>query len=269
VRNGARMGGRAATVEADGFDDRGPRLLGRLAWSHRDLVGFVVAAFATITILVNILFLQAGPHPAPMVKSAVAGPVAVTSAPTGIVLASVGAPTTIPRQRPSVAESAPVEPPATLRPQAAVVTDIQRELARRGFYEGGIDGRYGPRTDTAIRDFEQAAGLKPSVRPDEMLLRAIVQSQVNAKQPNRRVQPTPPLRIDPIAEMLTPSKRVVAVQRALTEFGYGQIEPTGLVDPETQVAIEKFERQRKLPITGQVSDRLARELAALTGRPIE
>jgi hypothetical protein len=69
--------------------------------------------------------------------------------------------------------------------------------------------------------------------------------------------------------MLTPSNRVVAMQRALTEFGYGQIDPTGVVDPETQVAIEKFERQRKLPITGQVSDRVARELAALTGRPLE
>jgi peptidoglycan hydrolase-like protein with peptidoglycan-binding domain len=112
--------------------------------------------------------------------------------------------------------------------------------------------------------------LRPSTRPDEALLRAIVGSQVTARQAVRRISaPTPPLRIDPIAEMLTPSKRVVAVQRALTEFGYGQIEPTGLVDPETQVAIEKFERQRRLPVTGQVSDRLARELAALTGRPIE
>jgi peptidoglycan hydrolase-like protein with peptidoglycan-binding domain len=66
-----------------------------------------------------------------------------------------------------------------------------------------------------------------------------------------------------------PSKRVVAVQRALAEYGYGQIKPTGLVDAETQAAIEKFERERKLPVTGQPSDRVTRELAALTGRPLE
>jgi len=62
---------------------------------------------------------------------------------------------------------------------------------------------------------------------------------------------------------------VLAVQRALTEYGYGQIKPTGTLDAETKAAIERFERDRKLPVTGQVSTRLARELAAITGRPVE
>jgi len=34
-------------------------------------------------------------------------------------------------------------------------------------------------------------------------------------------------------------------------------------------AIEKFERERRLPITGQASDRVVRELASMTGRPLE
>jgi peptidoglycan hydrolase-like protein with peptidoglycan-binding domain len=62
---------------------------------------------------------------------------------------------------------------------------------------------------------------------------------------------------------------VLALQRALADYGYGQIKPTGIIDPETQSAIEKFERERKLPITGQASERVARELAAMTGRPLE
>ena len=66
-----------------------------------------------------------------------------------------------------------------------------------------------------------------------------------------------------------PSKRVIALQRALAEYGYGQIKPSGIVDSETQRAIERFERERKLPITGQASDRVVRELAAMTGRPLE
>jgi hypothetical protein len=41
------------------------------------------------------------------------------------------------------------------------------------------------------------------------------------------------------------------------------------MDAETQAAIEKFERERKLPITGQASERVVRELAAMTGRPLE
>ena len=71
------------------------------------------------------------------------------------------------------------------------------------------------------------------------------------------------------ADLIAPSKRVLAIQRALSDFGYGQIKPTGQYDPETRAAIEKFERDRKLPVTGQMSDRFVRELAAMTGRPLE
>ena len=78
-----------------------------------------------------------------------------------------------------------------------------------------------------------------------------------------------PVRNDVAVERPAPSRRVIALQRALAEYGYGQIKPTGLVDSETQAAIEKFERERKLPVTGQASDRVARELAAMTGRPLE
>jgi peptidoglycan hydrolase-like protein with peptidoglycan-binding domain len=60
----------------------------------------------------------------------------------------------------------------------------------------------------------------------------------------------------------------MAVQRALAEFGYGQIKPTGMFGPETKAAIEKFERDRKMPVTGQVSERLTRELAAMKGGPL-
>jgi peptidoglycan hydrolase-like protein with peptidoglycan-binding domain len=59
------------------------------------------------------------------------------------------------------------------------------------------------------------------------------------------------------------------VQRTLTQYGYGQLKPTGAVGADTQTAIAKFERERKLPVTGQMSDRLVRELSAMVGHPIE
>ena len=77
------------------------------------------------------------------------------------------------------------------------------------------------------------------------------------------------MRNDPIAELIAPSSRVLAVQRALADYGYGQIKPTGVAGPDTQAAIEKFERDHRLPVTGQVSDGLVRELSAMTGRPLE
>ena len=59
------------------------------------------------------------------------------------------------------------------------------------------------------------------------------------------------------------------VQRALTQYGYGQLKPTGAVGADTQAAITKFERDRKLPVTGQMSDRLVKELTAMIGHPID
>jgi Putative peptidoglycan binding domain len=66
-----------------------------------------------------------------------------------------------------------------------------------------------------------------------------------------------------------PARRIAAVQRALTEYGYGQLKPTGTLGSDTQAAIQKFERARKLPVTGQVSDRLVRELTATIGHSID
>ena len=59
------------------------------------------------------------------------------------------------------------------------------------------------------------------------------------------------------------------MQRALSDYGYGQIKPSGILDDATSAAIEKFERERKLPVTGAVSDRLVRELSAMVGHPLQ
>ena len=65
------------------------------------------------------------------------------------------------------------------------------------------------------------------------------------------------------------ARRIAAVQRTLTEYGYGQLKATGTMGPDTQVAIQRFERERRLPVTGNVSDRLVRELGAMIGHPLD
>lgn len=78
----------------------------------------------------------------------------------------------------------------------------------------------------------------------------------------------PPASI-PVTTQAAGARRVAAVQRALTQYGYGQLKPTGAVGADTQAAISKFEHARKLPVTGQMSDRLVRELSAMIGHPID
>ncbi len=226
----------------------------------------MVGAFATAAILINVLFMQPSSHPAPMFKNphGASKPVIVTNS-----LAPA-----VPRPRPPESGSGPSPlgkiPFPSTRPLGEIINDIQRELGRRGYYDGVIDGLYGPKTDSAIRDFEQAAGLKPGVEPTEALLQAIMRSSAKAAKPTAIPSArAPAVRNETAANIPTPSRRVLALQRALAEYGYGQIKPSGIIDPETQSAIEKFERERKLPITGQASERVARELAAMTGRPLE
>ncbi len=82
-------------------------------------------------------------------------------------------------------------------------------------------------------------------------------------------QPTAVRHNDPIADLIEPSPRIAVVQRALSQYGYGQIKPTGVLDDATTAAIEKFERGHKLPVTGRISDRLVGDLAAMVGHPLD
>jgi len=108
------------------------------------------------------------------------------------------------------------------------------------------------------------AATAPVPRPAE--------SAVGAAAPGHALQPVS-AHHDAIADLIgsfigSPT-RVMAVQRALSDFGYGQLRPSGVLDEATSVAIEKFEREHHMPVTGRLSDRLLSALAAVTGRPLD
>ncbi len=222
----------------------------------REFVAILMATIATFTIFVNALFLQKGPHPAPIFA---ARPMLHREE------------AALPPRIQGVQPNAAIETSALARTQ--MIASIQREFTRKGFYDGPADGIWGSKTDIAVRDFAQAAGIKVNPEAGDTLLRAIIASKVKAQGANATTgaatAASDPAPQDPIAKLIAPSKRVTAIQRALADFGYGQIKVTGQFDPATKAAIEKFERDRKLPIDGQISDRLVRELAATTGRPLE
>ena len=120
----------------------------------------------------------------------------------------------------------------------------------------------------------KAADAKPAEpKATDPLASLVKATSAPAAVPSNIVRPPAPIpassRNETIANPSPGSRRVAAVQRALTEYGYGQLKPTGTVGSDTQAAIQKFERERKLPVTGQMSDRLVRELIVVTGRPIE
>jgi len=228
----------------------------------RECVAGLLGAVAIVTIFANALYMQKGPHPAPIFATR---PAAIAAAQKPVVVP----PAPPPALPASPLVQAPVVPPAAAPPasqplnRVQAIAEIQRELTRRGYYDGVADGIWGAKTDAGARDFAQAAGVKVDPNAPEDLLRAMTASKLPA------VAPVQPPRRDPIADLLAPSPRVAAVQRALADFGYGQIKPSGTIDAATRAAIEKFERDHRMPVTGQISDRFVRELSTMAGRPLE
>jgi Putative peptidoglycan binding domain len=122
--------------------------------------------------------------------------------------------------------------------------------------------------DADVTAFE--AKLNEPKAPDA-LGNLVKTSSAPAAAPAPVARPPAPIPVASRADAIagSGSRRVAAVQRTLTEYGYGQLKPTGTVGSDTQAAIQKFERARKIPVTGQMSDRLVQELAAMIGHPID
>jgi hypothetical protein len=188
------------------------------SFDRKDSVALLCAVLAAAAIITNALFLQSGPHPAPILVNKTIMPAAAPAAAPAIAETKAAIetkdPVILPRPRPVEMEAAKPEAPALAKSDA----------------------------------------LSPPRPP-----RIIPMPEANAQRP-----------ADPIGEIIAPpARRVTAVQRVLSDYGYGQIKPTGTLDRETQDAIEQFERSKKLTVTRQITPVLMRELAVLAGRPLE
>jgi Putative peptidoglycan binding domain len=238
-----RRGAAAAAIDA--YIERG-LLLRILLHSPKDVVAGLLAFAAVSAIIANALFLQAGPHPAPMFAAS-----RLVGSPASVSM--------LPRPRPAEAD----------------LTASESRLAEPKFAE--------PRSS-------EPRTLEPrTLEPRTLEPRTLDAKNPDAKNPDplanlMRATPSPgpvstPAVVRPPAPIPPPprtettqstgSRRVAAVQRALTEYGYGQLKPSGTIGPDTQTAIQKFERERKMPITGQVSDRLVRELSVVIGHSVD
>jgi peptidoglycan hydrolase-like protein with peptidoglycan-binding domain len=246
-----RRSHRTETFEArrPGRPGRPGRLGGAISRHPREFVGIVMATVAIFAVALNALVLQKGPHPAPIFATQ--------------PLLKRDMLLTPPRPQAAL----PIAAPSAPQSRWQLVADIQRELTRKGFYDGAADGIWGAKTDAAARDFVLTASVKINAEASDELLRAIVTS--SAKAQSGRAASLEAVRGGSVGAVIALPKRVLAIQRALADFGYGQIKSTGVYDSDTRSAIERFELDRQLPVTGQISDRFVRELAAMTGRPLE
>ena len=128
--------------------------------------------------------------------------------------------------RPALPVSAPVPPAVPLPPQR-------------------------PLEKTAAPQPQPAPVVTPAPRPVEAPPRDQIGALLSAGAP----APAP---------ATDPAPRIVAAQKALMKLGY-VVKADGIMGAGTRKAIEMFEQSRKLPVTGDLSARVMRELSALSG----
>ena len=232
-----RRGAKAVAVEAE--TERGI-LMRALLHSPKDMLAAALAVAAIGAILTNALFLQAGRHPSPMFGSS------VVTLPAPVV--------TSPLPRPRPVELAARPDPALFEPKPVEFKSAEpKAVDTKASDPKATD----PMTSLVVKSTSSAPASN-AAKPANVAAVAVAPANVMR----------PPASI-PASSQSSGARRVAAVQRALTEYGYGQLKPTGAVGADTQAAISKFEHARKLPVTGQMSDRLVKELTAMIGHPID
>jgi hypothetical protein len=227
---------RARAVAIEEPAERG-LLMRMVLHSPKDMVAGLIAFSAVSAIIANAIFLQKGHHPSPMFGSST------------VVAFPEPAPTVSPLPRP--------------RPNDATLTSSDAKLDSRMIDSRPVNPVSEPKPSVVAKPAEPRGGdamgnlVKATAAP------ATTQSVLRPPAAIPHADKT-----DPLGDLITNTRRVAAVQRALTEYGYGQLKPTGNVGSDTSAAIQRFERERKLPVTGKMSDRLVQELGAVTGRAI-
>lgn len=145
-----------------------------------------------------------------------------------------------------------------------LIKELQVGLAALGYYDGPVDGLNGRQTAAAIKRYAQDHKLGDDTRPTAALLDHI---KLNQRIRDAVSQPPPakaPAKSAAVQEGAA-EKKVRTVQTGLSELGYTPGPIDGVVGQQTVDAIKSFEADRRMKITGEISDRLIRELRSTTG----
>ena len=257
---------------SDKMEEVPSRLVGTLRFVLQrpaEVVGLVAMVGFGSAILVNALALQTVSHAsAPFLAEQRASEEGVAAPPARAPSAAAPAE----HRQAAAAPDQPLDGPALLK-------SVQSALAERGLYDGQADGVLGPKTNAAIRSFQQHNGLSVDGQPSQELLARILARSVPLMSSQGGPAPAQAEPSDPIAALIkgnaspapAPSgdRRTLAVEKALARQGYGPLKLDGILGNDTRNAIGRFEKDRGLPVTGQISPRLLRELALVTGAKIE
>ena len=208
-----------------------------------------LCAAISVLVAVNAAYLQPGIHPAPLFQ---------TRAPGGQLAALMQ------REIRTISSGADLRYPPLVADRA-MVSEVQSLLAVKGFYHGRVDGVDGPETRAAIADYERGINVSPTGEPSVKLLARMHMDQLIRDEGGIPIPARSPARIPHSDQSSQPeaSPQILSVQQAMNNFGYGPVSADGMFGSETATAIQRFEMNQGMPITGQISDDLMVRLLAI------
>jgi peptidoglycan hydrolase-like protein with peptidoglycan-binding domain len=134
--------------------------------------------------------------------------------------------------------------------EKALTRDVQQQLNRLGFDPGPVDGLFGENTQMAITAFERQQGMPVSGQVSPALA-----ARLEALQTLTDAPPEPP------AIVVTDEQPIRTAQTHLHTLGLEPGTIDGQLGPNTRQALRRFQAQRGLSETGELTDQLLALLA--------
>jgi peptidoglycan hydrolase-like protein with peptidoglycan-binding domain len=181
-----------------------------------------------------------------------------------------------------------------------IVKKAQKKLHKQGYYQGEVDGLNGDATAKAVREFQRTRGIAVTGRLDTQTLDALdidydvdrdgpiedaaeetgeglekaasaTEKGVRAggKATGKGLEKAGEAVHDVFdkdsdknasAKMEGATKEAQKAQKKLASLGYYDGKVDGMMGPETEEAIRKFQQKQNLPVTGRLDEQTRKEL---------
>jgi len=148
-----------------------------------------------------------------------------------------------------MAALAQAERPTYEKPLSAqAVGDIQMRLHALGYYGGPADGVWGPGTRSAVERFQRDRRLAVTGQLNQATVTAMGLDPDRLQARGYAARPAAPREAAEVGPRTTE-----AVQTRLRRAGYYRGAVDGVWGSNTRIALEHFQRDRRLPVTGRPS----------------
>ena len=218
--------------------------------------GAALSLVVMTAICVNAIWYQPGKHPAPLFATRTLDTNSVGSTEQ---VAKVTKPAK--RRQVAAASSGSEESGELLR-------EVQTALSVRGYYGGKLDGIYGSRTKAAITEFQKDHSLPQDGKVSLRLLTQVLLSASSRPQAvpvpseNQVVETVKKVKTVKVLPKPEPTADglVARIQAGLRAYGYDDLVVDGQMGQQTATAIQRFQLDYGMKITGEPSDKVLEKL---------